>query len=327
MHNLREQIVTTRMVPVGHIFERFPRLVRETARTLGKDVDFVLDGKDIELDRSLLDEIGDPVLHLLRNSIDHGIESPEERVAAGKPARGRLTLSAQRESSYVLIRVADDGRGIDRDRVLRRAREMGVVDSSTEQLDDATLVNVVTRAGFSTADRVTEISGRGVGLDVVDMTVRTLGGTFEIKSLPRFGTAITLRLPITVAIVRALLARVGMETYAIPVTHVIETVEIDPTTTNTIQGRLSATVRDQAFPLVPLRETMGFPPQMALFPKAVTVDVRGRRAALVVDDFLGQQDIVVKRFDLPRGTPALFGGATILNDGAPALILDVNSLV
>jgi two-component system chemotaxis sensor kinase CheA len=330
---LREQIITTRMVPVAHVFDRFPRLVRETARTLGRDIEFVIDGKEIELDRSMLDEIGDPVLHLLRNAIDHGIETPEARVAAGKPPRGRLTLSAQRESNYVTVRVADDGRGIDRGQVLARAHASGFVDDDVEKLDDAELLHVLTRPGFSTAQQVTEISGRGVGLDVVDAKVRALAGTLEMKSVARYGTVVTLRLPLTVAIVRALLARVADETFVVPVTHVIETIEVGPETLlKTPDGRKAALVRDALYPVVSLRETVGLPPRLdaerhGRDDKAVAIDVRGRRIAIVVDDFAGQQDVVVKPFDAPHGAPALFGGATILNDGAPALIVDVNTLV
>lgn len=326
---LRDQVMTTRMVPAGHVFERFPRLVRETARALGKDVDFVIEGNEIELDRSMLDEIGDPIVHLLRNAIDHGVESPEQRTAQGKLPRALLTLSAQRESDHVLINVSDDGRGIDRARVLARAIDAGLVSVTTTELDDAMLASVLTHSGFSTAETVTEISGRGVGLDVVDSTVRALGGVLEIKSVHHYGTTITLRLPLTVAIIPALLASVDDETFVIPLTHVIETIEILPEATSTMEGRLMTLVRDEMFPLVDVRGRVG---RLGLsrsvgYAKAVTVNVRGRVAALVVDDFVGQQDIVVKQFDPPYDAPALFSGATILNDGAPALILDVNALV
>jgi two-component system chemotaxis sensor kinase CheA len=324
---LRDQIVTARMVPVGQVFERLPRMVRETARALQKEVDFVVDGKEIELDRSMLDEIGDPVVHMLRNAIDHGIEGPYERQRKGKPPRARLTLSAQRESNYVLIRVADAGRGIDRDQVLSRARKGGGIDPSIKKLNDTELLGVLTRSGFSTADRVTEVSGRGVGLDVVDATVRSLGGALEIRSVLGCGTAVSMRLPLTVAIVRALLARLGDETFAIPVTHVLETVELDPRTLHSVAGGVAALIRDEPFPIVRLRDVMGLPPMEAARPKAVTVNVHGRRGAIVVDDFVGQQDVVVKRFQSVRGATALFGGATILSDGAPALIVDVNSVV
>ena len=318
---LREQILTTRMVPAGQLFSRFPRLVRETARTLGKDVDFVLDGGEVELDRSVLDQVGDPVMHLLRNAIDHGIESPDARERAGKPARGRLTLSVQREAGFAVVRVADDGRGIARDAVRARAIASGVLPSDAATLDDAALLHVLTRAGFSTADHVTEISGRGVGLDVVDAAASGLGGTLELRTVEGRGTAITLRLPLSVAVVRALLARVGNETYAIPFTHVEETLALpDP----------AEPIEAGAPPMVALHDRLaaGAPsPRRGSRGEGVTVRARGRRVTLVVDEFVGQQDVVVKRFDVPRGATIPFAGATVLADGAPALIVDVNAIV
>ena len=328
LRELREQVIAARMVPVGQVFERFPRLVRETARTLGKEVDFTLDGADIELDRSMLDRIGDPVMHLLRNALDHGVEPAAAREAAGKPARGRITVTAQRESGYVLVRVADDGGGIDRGRVLARAIERGIVDASCDSLDDAALMRVLVQPGFSTTDTVTTVSGRGVGLDVVDATVSALGGAIEMKSVAGRGTAITLRLPVSVSIVRALVARVGDETYAIPFTHLEGTVEIEPPA-DAIRGAAwtSAEVGGASIRVVPLRDALGMPRRIAERMKGVTLSVRGQRAALVVDSFVGQQDIVVKRFDAPVGSAMTFAGATVLADGAPALIIDVNSLI
>lgn len=318
---LREQIFTTRMVPAGQLFSRFPRLVRETARTLGKDVDFVLDGGEVELDRSVLDQVGDPVMHLLRNAIDHGIEAPEARERAGKPPRGRLTLSVQREAGFAVVRVADDGRGIARGAVRERAIASGVLPGDAPELDDAALLHVLTRAGFSTADRVTEISGRGVGLDVVDAATSGLGGTLELRTVEGRGTAITLRLPLSVAVVRALLARVGSETYAIPFTHVEETLAL-PNATDALEP--------DAPPVLALHERLGAgapSPRRGSRGEGVTVRARGRRVTLVVDEFVGQQDVVVKRFDVPRGATIPFAGATVLADGAPALIVDVNAIV
>lgn len=328
LSELREQVIGARMVPVGDVFERFPRLVRETARSLGKEVDFTLDGAEIELDRSILDRIGDPVMHLLRNALDHGVETAAEREQIGKSPRGRLTLSAQREAGYVLIRVADDGRGIDRERVLARAHEAGIVGWDTNTLDDVALLRVLVHPGFSTAATVTSVSGRGVGLDVVDAAVRHLGGAIEIKSVDRRGTAITLRLPLSVAIVRALVARVGDESFAIPFTHVQETLEVEPPASALGGGEwLSVEVADVRMAVVMLRTAFGLERHMAARMPAVAVLARGRRAALVVDGFVGQQDVVVKKFDPPRGGASMFAGATVLGDGSPALIVDVNSLI
>ncbi|MEO7216816.1 MAG: chemotaxis protein CheA [Gemmatimonadaceae bacterium] len=328
MEQLRDQVISARMVPVGQVFERFPRLVRETARSLDKEVEFTLDGAEIELDRTILDRIGDPVMHLLRNALDHGIESPEERKLGGKPPQGRLTLSAQREAGYVLIRVADDGRGIDRERVLARAHEAGIVDWAVDSLDDITLLRVLAHPGFSTSSTVTSVSGRGVGMDVVDAAVRMLGGAIELRSVGGRGTAITLRLPLSVAIVRSLIARVGAELFAIPFTHVLETLAIEPPL-SALRGEnwVATEIGGVQVEVVMLRNLFGLPPRMAEQMLGVSVLARGHRAALVVDEFVGQHDIVVKQFDPPLGGSAMFAGATVLGDGSPALIVDVNSLI
>lgn len=325
--DLQDEIMTSRMVPVWQVFDRFPRLVRDAARTLGKQIDFSIEGKEIELDRSLLDEIGDPVVHLLRNAIDHGIEPPEVRRAAGKPAEGRLSLAAMRDRSAIVIRVTDDGRGIDRDRVLRKAREAGLVEPSRAELSDDELIRLISRPGFSTAEQVTDISGRGVGIDAVQTRVRALGGSVEIRSVPKQGTTVTVRLPLTLAIVRALLARVGEELYAIPMTHVNETVELKTVRQQRVKGREVLVLREEVLPLVKMRHVMGLPEAQVKSPQVIVLEMGERRSGLIVDELAGQQEIVVKQFDGVRGGLALFSGATILGDGAPALIVDVSSLL
>jgi len=334
--DLQDEIMTSRMVPVWQVFDRFPRLVRDAARSLGKEVEFSVEGKDIELDRSMLDEIGDPLVHLLRNAIDHGIELPAVREAAGKPRAGRLSLSATRDRSAVLIRVRDDGRGIDRAKVLSKAIATGAVDASRTELTDDELVRLISRAGFSTADRVSDISGRGVGIDAVQSRVRALGGSIDIRSTPGEGTSVTLRLPLTLAIVRALLARVGEETYALAMTHVSETVELTAASRRSVRGREVLVLRDEVLPLYRLRDIvrMAPPPReggeadlVEALAQVVVLEVGERRAGLVVDELTGQQDIVVKQFDAVRDGLNVFSGATILGDGAPALIVDVSSLL
>ena len=325
--DLQDEIMTSRMVPVWQVFDRFPRLVRDAARTLGKQIDFGIEGKEIELDRSLLDEIGDPVVHLLRNAIDHGIESPEERRAAGKPAEGRLSLAAMRDRSAIVIRVTDDGRGIDRERVLRKARDAGLVEPSRSELTDDELIRLISRPGFSTAETVTDISGRGVGIDAVQTRVRALGGSVEIRSVPKQGTTVTVRLPLTLAIVRALLARIGDELYAIPMTHVNETVELKTVRQQRVKGREVLVLREDVLPLVKMRQVMGLPDAQVKSPQVIVLEMGERRSGLIVDELAGQQEIVVKQFDGVRGGHALFSGATILGDGAPALIVDVSSLL
>ena len=329
--DLRDEIMTSRMVPVWQVFDRFPRLVRDASRSLGKRIEFTIEGKDIELDRSMLDEIGDPIVHLLRNAIDHGIEAPDDRTAAGKAAAGKLRLSAERDRSAVVIRVSDDGRGIDRDRVLARAKLSGLVDSSKTSLSDDELLRLIARPGFSTAEKVTDLSGRGVGIDAVYTRVRALGGAVDIRSQPGQGTTATLRLPLTLAIVRALLARAADEVYAIPLTHVSETVELNPAALRTLQGREVLVLRSDVLPVLRLRALVGLSRREVLAAvgqpneQVVIIDLPDRRIGLVVDELAGQQEIVVKQFDGVKDGLTFFGGATILGNGSPALIVDVSS--
>jgi two-component system, chemotaxis family, sensor kinase CheA len=326
--DLQSEVMTSRLVPVGQVFDRFPRLVRDVARQLGKDVLFGIEGKEIEIDRSVLDEIGEPVVHLLRNAVDHGLETPEVREAAGKPRAGRLTLAAHRDRSAVVVTVRDDGRGIDRAGVLGRALTLGLVPPGTALLDDDTLLRCIAHPGFSMSTQVTEVSGRGVGVDAVISRVRALGGSVELQTERGAGTSVTLRLPVTLAIVRALLAKVGTERYALPLTHVRETLERGPALVRRVQGREMLVLRDEVLPLLRLREVVHLGPDDAARVEEIVVIERGdRRAGLVVDELTGQEDIVVKAFDGARGGLALFSGATILADGAPALIVDVGSLL
>ena len=328
LSNLQNEVMTSRMVPVWQVFERFPRVVRDTARSLGKEVDFKIEGRDIELDRSMLDEMGEPVLHLLRNSLDHGIETPDEREKAGKPRTATLILTAERDRATVLIRVTDDGRGIDQTKVLPRAKKLGLVDKSTTRLTEQELVAIISRPGFSTADKVTEISGRGVGFDIVASRVRGLGGSLEVHTDAGLGTAVSMRLPLTLAISRALLAKVERETYAIPLTHVLETFSLSKPMLLESKGKPVVAIRDDLFPAIWLRERVGLPaPENPASGQVVLVELAERKAALIVDQFEGQQEIVVKQFDGVSGSKTLFSGATILGDGSPALIVDASSLL
>jgi two-component system chemotaxis sensor kinase CheA len=329
---LQDEIVRARMAPVWQVFDRFPRLVRDAARSLGKQVEFVIEGKEIELDRSMLDEIGDPLVHLLRNSLDHGIEPPQERKAKGKAETGTLRLIAARERSRVIIRVEDDGRGIQRERVLTKAIASGLVTRDEAQsLSHEEVDRLITRPGFSTAETVTDVSGRGVGLDVVATRVRSLGGMLDIHSEPGRSTTFTLQLPLTLAIVRALLVRLGEETYALPLTHVGETTHLEPGDVQTVKGRNVALLRDEVIPLISLRTLLRSGGEAPRRPDgrrpAVILEVGDLRVGVEVDRLLGQQEIVVKSFDQTAGTLRLFSGATILSDGRPALILDAGSVV
>jgi two-component system chemotaxis sensor kinase CheA len=325
---MQAEVIAARMTPVGEVFERFPRLVRDLARELGKQIRFDVEGDEIELDRSILDEIGDPLLHLIRNAADHGIESAEVRTRAGKPAEGRILLSAERERNSVLLRVSDDGRGIDRSAVLAKARRDSADRTDGEGLTDEALLRVIARPGFSTAEAVSGVSGRGVGVDVAMTRVRQLGGTLEVRSEVGQGTTFLIRVPLTLAIVRALLAEANGECYALPLAYVAETVEFDPRSVTALRNREALVLRDQAIPTVYLRELVANGSRSAAGRRpTVILEVGQRRAALVVDALLGQQDIVVAPFDAPRGMPPYVGGATILADGAPALVLDAAALL
>ncbi len=326
--DLQAEILQARMTPVWQVFDRFPRLVRDVARELGKQVAFRVEGKEIELDRAILDELGDPLMHLLRNAVDHGIEPPAERRRRGKPPEGEVVLTAQRERASVTITVADDGRGVDRRKILERAQREGVVDAHADALTDEQLLRVLARPGFSTAEAVTSVSGRGVGIDVAMTRIRALGGTIEIRSELGKGTTFVLRLPVTLAIVRAIMASVGPERYALPLTYVAETVEFGAVTTTMVEGREAIVLRDHVVPLVHLRRLLGVTSDRAPARAPIIVlELGDRRAGVVVDGMLGQQEIVVKGFDAPQGTLPVFSGATIMGDGVPALILDAAGLV
>ena len=325
---LQEQVLQARMVPVGHVFDRFPRLVRDIVHELGKEVHFTLEGRELELDRSLLDAIGDPIVHLLRNALDHGLEDAVTRLAAGKTAAGRLVLRAVRDRASVVIQVEDDGRGIDRNAILRRAIADGFVGPGITYLDDDLLLEVIAHAGFSTAAAVTSISGRGVGVDVVATRVRALAGSLSLSTAESAGTVFTLRLPLTVATMRALLVQVGDEIYVFPAANVVEALEYDPGMIRPGPGlTASLLVRDAWLPVVQMRTRFGADAGVVSAESfAVVVEWGGRRSAVLVDALIGQQDIVVKRFDAPRAGEGWFNGATVLGDGRPALIVDLGSL-
>src|SRR5438128_115926 len=324
---LQAEIIQARMTPVWQVFDRFPRLVRDLARELGKQVAFRVEGKEIELDRAILDELGDPLLHLLRNAVDHGVESQAERRRRGKKPEAEIVLAAVRERASVAISVSDDGRGIDRKSILERAKRDGVVDPHAEALTDDQLLRVLARPGFSTAEAVTSVSGRGVGIDVAVTRIRALGGSIEIRTVEGKGTSFVMRLPVTLAIVRALIAGVGAERYALPLTYVSETVEFGVQATTTVEGREAIVLRDHVVPLVHLRRLLGVSGDAPTRCPIIVLEVGGRRSGIVVDGMLGQQEIVVKGFDAPQGTLPVFSGATSMGDGVPAVNLDAGGLL
>jgi two-component system chemotaxis sensor kinase CheA len=316
---LQEQVLRVRMAPVAEVFERFPRSVRDLAQQLGKRIRLELNGGDIELDRAILDQLPDVLLHLVRNAADHGLESEAERRRAGKPLEGVIRLSATRERNAVRIDIEDDGRGINRQAVLARAAADGWAADKEPDLGGAELLRILARPGFSTAEQVTDVSGRGVGIDAVVHRIRALGGSTELTSRGGAGTTVSLRLPLTVAIIPALLVGVADERYAVPLGYVAEAARLDPETIRL--GTLQ--FRGRTVPLVELGGHGGVGQRRA----GVILDVGGRQGALLVDTLLGQEEIVVGPVDAPRGTPRWVNGATILSDGVPALVLDPTALV
>lgn len=313
---LQRTVLELRMVPVSSALERLDRLVRDAAREAGKNIDFRLVGGDIELDKTVLDALVDPLVHMVRNAVDHGIEAPQQRKAAGKPGRGTISIEVTRNHGSVQLRVTDDGSGIDRRGVAERGRALGLLDD-TDSVTDEDLLRLVFQPGFSTAQAVTGLSGRGVGLDVVAGRVRGLGGAIEIASDPGEGTTFILRVPITLAVAHALRVRIGEEEYAVPITHVTEVVPIGSGPDSSPTG---VEVRGDHVPLVDLARILSVPG--AAPSTAVVAELGERRIALAVDEVLGHEQIVVKSFDAPAGLLPVFAGATMLPDGRPALLID-----
>ena len=323
---LQEAVMKARMVPIRNVFNRFPRMVRDLARDAEKVVDLVVNGHETELDRSLIEKVWDPLVHLIRNAIDHGLESAAERQAAGKPERCQVILSARQEGSHIVISVEDDGRGIDAARVLAKARRLGLVNSD-ENLSEHEIINLIFSPGFSTKDEVTDVSGRGVGLDVVKTNLKRLNGLIDVTTVKGVGTRFTLKIPLTLAIVQALLIQVENEVAAIPLSSVVETVRLLPEELHTVHLRPVLRIRDQVIPLLWLHDLFGAPRPDGRRFNAIIVGLAEERVALGVDGLLGQQEVVVKSIGSYLGDIKGIAGATILGDGRVVMILDVAALI
>jgi two-component system chemotaxis sensor kinase CheA len=325
---LQESVMSIRMIPMAFVFNRFPRMLRDLATRLGKDIELKTIGEATELDKGLIEKIIDPLTHLVRNSADHGIEAPAARLAAGKPANGTITLAAAHRGGSILIEVRDDGAGLKRERILAKARERGF--AVRDDMSDAEVWALIWEPGFSTADQVSDVSGRGVGMDVVRKNITALGGSVELDSAEGYGTRVSVRLPLTLAIMDGMSIGVGGETYILPLSSVIESFQIDRRTIQTIgsTGRV-VRVRDEFMPVVALDEVFTVP-RAAGAPRSeimVIVEAEGARSAVLVDELLGQHQVVVKNLEANyRRVPGV-SGATILGDGRVALIIDVSSLV
>lgn len=329
---LQHEVMQTRMVPVGNIFNRFPRMVRDLARDLGKEVSFEMDGLDIELDRTVLDEIGDPIVHLLRNSIDHGVEPPADRGAAGKASRATVRLQALRERDQVSIIVADDGRGMDLDRIWRRAVEAGLVrEAERESYTDRDVAMLTCTPGFSTVDEATRVSGRGVGMDVVKGKIEYLGGSLEISTGRGTGTAFELSLPLTLAIVQVLLMSCGEQVYAVALSAVAEVLSPEEVRIETVDGTPVVVLRtEEVVPLFPLwgllNDEVAWDRSPGSDEQIVLVSHGAKRNAVLVDGIVGRQEVVIKPLSRLFKNVRGLGGATLLGDGTVALILDPRTL-
>ncbi|KPB51709.1 CheW-like protein:ATP-binding region [Pseudomonas coronafaciens pv. oryzae] len=315
-----------RMIPIGDTFNRFRRVVRDVSQELGKDIDLIINGAETELDKTVVEKIGDPLMHLLRNSMDHGIESAEARRAAGKPAKGHLSLNAYHDSGSIVIEIADDGAGLNRERILDKAQQRGLV-AAGASLTDQEIYNLIFEPGFSTAEAVTNLSGRGVGMDVVKRNITLLRGTVDLDSQPGQGTIVRIRLPLTLAIINGFLVGIDQSTYVIPLDMVQECIELDEQDRQTSRDNGYLDLRGEVLPLVYLREHFNHEGPAARRQNVVVVRYAEHKAGLVVDDLLGEFQTVIKPLGKLFGALRGISGSTILGSGAVALILDVPALL
>jgi len=330
--DLQDEIQRARMLPVDNLFKKFPRMVRDTAQKAGKEIDFIVRGEETELDRSVIEEIGDPLMHLIRNAVDHGVEPPTDRVVAGKPAKGVVILEAFHEENHIIISVRDDGRGVDPARLRASAVRKGLMtEEAARRMSDPEVVNLIWSPGFSTAERVSDISGRGVGLDVVHKNIEKLNGSVEIKSEVGKGTEFRVKLPLTLAIIRSLQVQVLDTTYCIPLGSVVETDRMPIAQIQTVRQREVIVKRGEVIPLVHLVDAFlmqrpaGFVPPEECF--VVIVSVLGKQIGLVVDNLIGESEVVIKPLGKFIGDVPGVSGATIMGDGDVAIILDISSLI
>ena len=326
--DLQESVMSIRMIPMSIVFSRFPRMLRDLANRLDKKVELVTLGESTELDKGLVEKITDPLTHLVRNSGDHGIEPPAERLAKGKPAHGTITLSASHQGGSIVIEVRDDGRGLSREKIIRKGRERGM--DISDQISDADVWLLIFAPGFSTAEVVTDVSGRGVGLDVVKRNIAALNGTVEVESTEGVGTKVSVRLPLTLAIMDGMSVGVGDEVYILPLSSVVESFQVNSDAVSTVaQGAQLVKVRDEYMPVIALEKIFQVP---RVDPEKrstimVVVEADGSRVALLVDELLGQHQVVVKNLESNYRKVPNVSGATILGDGSVALILDTGGLV
>ena len=325
--DLQESVMSIRMLPISFVFSRFPRVVRDLSGKLGKQVELKTTGETTELDKSLIERIADPLTHLIRNSLDHGIELPEARVAAGKNPVGTITLKAYHQGGNIVIEVGDDGAGLNRQKILAKAREKGLPVS--DQMSDQDVFGLIFDAGFSTAEQVTDVSGRGVGMDVVRKNIQAMGGRVEIESMQGIGTRMTVRLPLTLAILDGMSVAVGDQTYILPLSYVVESLQPQQGDIKTLSNQARVIqVRGEYLPVVVLHEIFGLKSTWSDFTQGIMVvlDADGSKAALFVDALVGQHQVVIKSLEANYRRVHGVSGATIMGDGHVALILDVSAI-
>lgn len=326
---LQESVMRIRMLPISFVFSRFPRMVHDLSSKMNKRIELVISGEQTELDKTIMEKIGDPLVHLVRNSIDHGIESPQDRVAAGKPETGTVSLNAYHQGGNIVVEIRDDGKGLDRDKILAKARERGLIQED-ESLPDEKVYDLIFQPGFSTAEVVSDVSGRGVGMDVVRRNIRDLGGNVEIRSKVGQGTTMLIRLPLTLAILDGQLVSVGKQTYVVPLTSIIESLQIRRDQIKSVAGQAQVyLLRDEYIPIIRLCDVFGARPGSSDLDGGLMVVVEGdgQKAGLVVDDLLAQQQVVIKSLETNFKRVDGLSGATILGDGTVAMILDIGGLI
>ena len=327
--DLQNIVMKVRMVPVSAVFNRFPRMVRDISKELDKEINLTIEGEETELDRTVIDEIGDPIMHLLRNSLDHGVEHPDDREAKGKPRTGEVGLIARHEGNNVVIMVTDDGAGINADIIRKKAVEKEMISQEdADKLDDADAVRLVFLPGFSTAEKITDISGRGVGMDVVRSKIESLSGHVDVETKIDEGSIFKIKLPLTLAIIQAMLVKVQQEMYAIPLGSIDSTINIQPTDIKTVRNKEVIVLRGEIIPIIRMEETLQVPhvkDSDEIF--VVVVHAGEAKAGIVVDNLIGQQEIVIKTLGNLFAGLKMFSGATVLGDGRVALILDVATMM
>ena len=328
--DLQIAVMKTRMLQIGKVFNKFPRVVRDLSRELGKKVNLIIKGEETELDKSIIEEIGDPLMHMIRNSVDHGIESPEERLKVGKPEVGTVELKAYNEGNQIVIEIADDGKGMDPDVLKQKALEKGIIsEKEADMMSDKEAFMLIFKAGFSTAAKVTNVSGRGVGMDVVKTNVEKLNGIIEVDSTPGKGSVFKIKIPLTLAIIQALLVAAQEELFAVPLANVIETVRITLEDISTVEGKSVLKLRDEVLPLVNMSDIFKIEKILGVnqYLYVVVLGVGASKVGLIVDGLIGQEEIVIKSLgEYLKGINGI-AGATIRGDGRVTLIVDVAALM